>query len=192
VSPPRTPDRDRLFALASAQEGLFTTAQAAAAGYSLPLLNHHLHAKTFIRVRRGIYRLVHFPAGEQEDLVVAWLWSEQQGVVSHHSALARHGLSDALPAVLHLTLPLAWKQRRLRVPVSLTLHHADLPAADRTWFGPVPMTVVARTLADCAQAGLAPEPLRHAAQQALRRGLLDRAALAAVVKALKPFGGLDP
>jgi predicted transcriptional regulator of viral defense system len=187
---PRTPDRDRLFATASSQEGLFTATQAADAGYSLQLLAHHLRAKTVIRVRRGIYRLVHFPAGEHEDLVAVWLWSGQQGVVSHHSALARHGLSDALPGTLHLTLPLAWLRRRLRAPTGLMLHHADLPATDRTWHGPVPMTSVGRTLVDCAQAGLSPDLMQRAAQQALRRGLVGREALAEVKAALAPFGGI--
>jgi predicted transcriptional regulator of viral defense system len=183
-------DRDRLFALASSQEGLFTTKQAAEAGYSPQLIAHHLGAGTMIRIRRGIYRLVHFPAGEHEDLVVAWLWTQQQGVVSHQSALARHGLSDVLPSILHLTLPLAWCHRRLRVPVGLLLYHADLAAEERTWFGPVPMTSVTRTLADCAEAGLPPEHLRQAAQQALRRGLVAREDLRAVEIALASFGGL--
>jgi hypothetical protein len=44
-------------------------------------------------VRRGIYRLVHFPAGQHEELVVAWLWSERVGIVSHQTALALHELS---------------------------------------------------------------------------------------------------
>lgn len=188
--PAPAPDQDRLFAVASSQEGLFTTAQAAEAGYSLPLLTHHLHARTIIRVRRGIYRLIRFPAGEHEDLVVAWLWSGQQGVISHQSALARHRLSDALPAALHLTLPLAWARRRLLVPDGLVLHHANLSAKDRAWFGPVPITGVARTLNDCAQAGLAPELLRQATQQALRRGLVGREALAVVMTTLEPFGGV--
>src|SRR6185312_13920789 len=100
-----TPDWNRLYETAAAQAGHFTTKQAAEAGYSPQLLIHYLHAQRAVRVRRGIYRLVHFPAGEHEDLVVAWLWSELAGVVSHQSALALHGLSDALPAHIHLTLP---------------------------------------------------------------------------------------
>lgn len=56
---------------------------------------HYVHIGRVVRVRRGIYRLVHFPAGEHEELVAAWLWSEPAGVVSHQTALALHGLSDA-------------------------------------------------------------------------------------------------
>ena len=110
------PDWDGLFEIAAAQDGLFTTQQAAAAGYSPQLLSHHLRAGRIVRVRRGIYRLVHFLAPDHEDLTTIWLWSEQAGVFSHQTALALHGLSDVLPSRMHLTVPAAWRQRRLRVP----------------------------------------------------------------------------
>jgi predicted transcriptional regulator of viral defense system len=186
----REPSWDRLFETAAGQQGLFTTKQAAEAGYSPQLLIHHLHAGNVVREQRGIYRLVHFPAGDHEDLVAAWLWSEQAGVASHETALALHGLSDVLPAHLHITLPMAWRRRRFRVPAGVILHHADVPHEDRGWFGPVPTTNARRSLNDCARDGLSPELLQQAAQQALRRGLVTRAELGAVDEALKPFGGL--
>ncbi|MCA9628807.1 MAG: type IV toxin-antitoxin system AbiEi family antitoxin domain-containing protein [Myxococcales bacterium] len=185
-----TPEWDRLYEIAAAQEGMFTTQQAAEAGYSPQLLVHHIRGGRMVRVRRGIYRLVHFPAGEHEELVTLWLWSEQAGVLSHETALALHGLSDALPAQVHLTLPAAWKKRRFRVPEGVVLHHADVEPNERAWAGPVPITSVARTLNDLATSGLSPELLRQAAQQALRRGLTKRAELADVELALAPFGGL--
>ena len=184
------PDWDRLYEVAAAQEGLFTTRQAAEAGYSPQLLVHHVSSGRAVRVRRGIYRLVHFPAGEHEELVCAWLWSEQMGVFSHQTALALHQLSDALPARLYLTLPSAWQGRRFRVPEGVVLHHADVPKLDRTWFGPVPVTSVKRTLNDCAREGLSPELLRQAARQALHRGLVVRGELTDVRASLKAFGGL--
>lgn len=184
------PDWDLLFETAAAQSGLFTTQQAVDAGYSHQLLVHHVRSGRVVRVRRGIYRLVHFPASEHEELVVAWLWSERTGVVSHQTALALHGLSDALPAHVHLTLPSAWQRRRFRLPADVVLHHADVPPDDRSWFGAVPTTNPRRTLNDCARAGLSPELLRQAAQQALRRGLVTKPQLGDVEDALIPFGGL--
>ena len=189
--PSKQPDRDRLYEIAAAQEGLFTTQQAAEAGFSPQLLIHHLSAGTATRIRRSIYRLVHFPTGEHEELVAAWLWSEREGVLSHQTALTLHHLSDVLPAQIHLTLPSAWRRRRFRVPEGVVLHHADVPKADRTWFGPVPITSVKRTLNDCAREALSPELLRQAANQALHRGLVVRRDLASVRAALKPFGGLS-
>lgn len=188
----RSPDWDYLYEVAAAQDGFFTTRQAAAAGCSPQLLGHHLGSGRVLRVRRGVYRLVHFPAGDHEDLTVVWLWSEQEGVFSHQTALALHDLSDILPAQLHLTLPGAWSKRRLRVPHGVVLHYGDVAESERRWFGPVPATAPLRTLEDCAGEHLPPELLRGAARDALERGLVAREELTAVEAALAPFGGLDP
>jgi predicted transcriptional regulator of viral defense system len=190
VLPKAKPDWDRLYETASAQDGHFSTQQAALAGYSSQLLLKHIRARRVTRVRRGIYRLVHFPAGEHEELVVAWLWSEREGVFSHETALALHGLSDVLPARAHLTLPADWRRRRFRVPDGIVLHHDDVRRAERVWIGPVPVTSPRRTLVDCAKAFVAPDILRQAAQQAIRRGLVVRRDLAVIERALAAFGGL--
>jgi predicted transcriptional regulator of viral defense system len=184
------PNWQMLYDTAASQDGLFTTRQAAAAGYSDPLLAHYQKVGRISRIRRGIYRLVHFPSGQQEDVVTAWLWTDAVGVLSHQTALTQQGLSDALPAQIHLTLPLAWRQRRLRVPEGLMLHYADIPVQDRSWNGAVPVTSTRRTLNDCALAGLSPDLLRHATKQALARGLVTKAELTDVEKTLKAFGGI--
>lgn len=125
-----------------------------------------------VRARRGVYRLVHFPASDHEDLVILWLWSEQAGVFSHETALALHDLSDVLPGKAHLTLPASWRRRRLRVPASLVLHFADVGAADRASFSAVPVTAPLRTIRDCIEANIAPSLVRQAILQARRRGLI--------------------
>jgi len=188
----KAPEWDRLFEIAVSQDGLFTTQQAAEAGYSPQLLAHHLGAGRILRVRRGIYRLVYFPAGDHEDLTAIWLWSERVGVFSHETALALHDLSDALPSQVHLTLPAAWRTRRLRSPDGLVMHYRDVPESEQRWFGPVPATAPLCTLEDCARDHLPPELLRGAALDALHRGLVVRAELGALDDALQPFGGLDP
>lgn len=187
-----SPNWDHLFETAVAQDGLFTTQQAAEAGYSPQLLAHHLGSGRMIRVRRGVYRLVHFPAGDHEELVVVWLWSEHKGVFSHQTALALHDLSDVLPSQIHVTLPQPWKKRRLRVPEGVVLHYGDVGDGERRWFGAVPATDPARTLEDCAREHLSPDLLRDAALDALHRGIVTRGQLGAVAEALEPFGGLDP
>jgi predicted transcriptional regulator of viral defense system len=70
------------------------------------------------------------------------------------------------------------------------IHNADVMPEERSWFGPVPATTVARTLNDCAESGLSPELLRQATRQALQRRLVTRSELPLVVVALRPFGGL--
>lgn len=184
------PNWDRLYETASAQAGHFTTKQAAAAGYSTHLLFKHIRAGRVTRVRHGVYRLVHFPAAEHEELAVVWLWSDRKGVFSHQTALVLHGLSDLLPNRVHLTLPVQWRQRRFRVPEGVVLHHASVPSRDRAWSGPVPLTSPRRTLADCAKDQVSPAILRQAAQEALRRGLVIKPDLRDIEQALERFGGL--
>lgn len=167
------PDWDGLFDVAQAQSGYFTTAQAARSGYSRPLLHKYLATGRMTRVRRGVYRLVHFPVSEHEDLVVLWLWAEQLGVFSHETALALHDLSDALPGKVHMSVPSAWHRRRLRVPAGLVLHYADLGDSDRSSYSAVPVTTPLRTLRDCIEAEVAHDLVRQGILQARRRGIVS-------------------
>jgi len=187
---PSSPDWDRLFVTAAGQSGLFTTEQAAQAGYSPQLLAHHLRARRILRVRRGVYRVVHFPESDNEDLVAVWFWSERAGIFSHQTALWLHQLLDVVPARTHLTLPDGWRERRLRVPPRVVLHHAEIGHDECEWHGAVPLTSPGRTLNDCAEQRLSPELLTQAARQALRRGLVTREDLGSIDALLEAIGGL--
>src|SRR3989442_5497900 len=180
-----TPDWDRLYETALAQEGHFTTQQALDAGYSSQLLVKYLASGKLTRVRRSVYRLKYFPPGQQEDLVALWLWSDRAGVFSHETALMLHELSDVLPARAHLTLPANWRNRRLRVPDGVVLHYADVLKPDRAWVGAVPVTSPARTLTDCAADYVSPEFLSSAVSQALARGIVSRSQTTAVERATR-------
>lgn len=170
----RAPSWDRLFDAAIGQEGHFTTAQAADAGYSPQLLAKYLKNGRVVRVRRGVYRIVHFPAGEHEDLATLWLWSEKAGVFSHETALMLHELSDVLPRKVNMTLPLGWSKRRLRVPEGVLLHHGDIKKDERIDIGAIPVTNVRRTLLDCIDAHVSFEHIDAALRQAAARKLIDR------------------
>src|SRR5271156_5631302 len=91
------PDSSALHRLAYSQEGLFTAQQAQERGYSAQLLAHHARTGRFARVRRGLYRLGDYPAGEHEEIRAAWLaLGMDRGLVSAERAPARRGLSDGL------------------------------------------------------------------------------------------------
>ena len=181
------PRWSQLYETASAQEGLFTTAQAAEAGYYPQLLTKYLKNGRIIRMRRGVYRLVHFPPGDHEDLVVIWLWSKRAGVFCHETALAMHQLSDVLPAKAHLMLPSSWKSRRLQVPAGVILHFTNLADIDRTWVGTVQVTTPARTVNDCAEAGVSPELVQQAIDEGIQRGLFMSAMVESASKYLGTF-----
>jgi predicted transcriptional regulator of viral defense system len=163
-----------LFKLAATQEGLFSARQATKAGCSQQLLAKYLTSGRIERVQRALYRIVDFPAGEHEGLMAVWLWSRNEGVFSHETALFLHTLSDALPIRAHITLPAGWKPR-VHIPEDVAIYRADLAGGDRTWVGPLPVTSVRRTLSDCLHASVAPELVAQASVQAAERGLITTA-----------------
>src|SRR5438045_1779388 len=121
-----------LASIAEEQGGYFTAQQALLAGYSYR--NQHYHSTTgnWNRVGRGIYRLRNYPLPERDDLIVLTLLSqndsgEPQAVVSHESALALHGISDANPARIHFTVPPGYRKR---MPPNVVLHKASLSPGD--------------------------------------------------------------
>lgn len=170
----RTPDWEALYETAAAQAGYFSLAQARDAGYSPQLLQYYLGAGRVERSLRGMFRLVHFPPSEHEDLVPVWLWSGREGVFGLETALAMHQLSDALPSRHDLLVPEAWGARRLRVPRNVRLIVEDVPRADRQWMGPVPVTKPARTLRDCLEHHVPRELVDQAIAQAVKRRLVTR------------------
>jgi len=186
---PTHPERQGLLDLAVSQAGYFTTAQAAEVGYSPELLIHHRKRGWIERTRRGIYRVRHLPAQDDEQLVELWLWSGREGVFSHRTALALYDLSDVLPAGVEMTVPARWRRRRLRVPEVLRLRFADLLDEERQWVGHVPVTSPARTLRDCADASVQPDIVRQALDQGLATGRFSPEEVAVVRAWLDDFDG---
>lgn len=102
-------------------------------------------------------------------VVIACLWAGEDAVASHDTALAVYGLTDAMPAQIHITTPRPFRGKRLGVIV----HVAPLPHADRTSREGVPVTAVARTIADIAVRS-GSRMASEAAAEALARGLVTR------------------
>lgn len=174
------PNWDALFELASPQAGFFRPAQAQAAGFSKQLIHKHVLSGRIRHPSRGVYRLAHFPSGEQDELIELWLWSGELGVFSHETALALHQLSDALPSRVHLTVPRNWVHRTA-IPEVVVLHRADVPESDRTWIDRIPVTTVGRTLRDAFDAGVDPVLIAQAISEGTARKLLRRADVRGIV-----------
>lgn len=168
------PQWNALYDVAQRQAGYFSSSQAKEVGFSLPLLQYHLTTGQLERVRRGIFRLRHFPPHPLEEFVVLWLWSGKEGILSHTTALFLHNLSDAMPSRIHLTLPSSWARRRVKLPEGIVAHYADVPEGEHTWHDLVPATTPLRTLRDCAEAGLSGELYTQAVFEAVNRGLVTR------------------
>jgi len=165
-------DHDGLYRIAESQAGYFTAEQALDSGMDRSTLIHHARpGGRYERVRRGLYRLRHFPSSQHEHVVAAWLVLPSPAVVSHESALELYELSDVIPNAVHITLPRAKRGQRPRPGVRFhTLEHPPGPNEIRRVAG-VLATSPERTIIDSLEAGTQPEQVELAVRQALERGL---------------------
>ena len=150
---------ERLCDVAEAQAGYFTTSQAEAAGVDRPRLSRFAAAGRVQRVRRWIHRPQHFPRSRHEDLFMVWLETSPDSVISHESALLLYELSDVLPVEIHATVPRTASHRRRH---GLRLHTNRICEKDTTYYEGLPVTTVARAIADVALAGLSDEFVEQA------------------------------
>jgi predicted transcriptional regulator of viral defense system len=170
-TPTPKPDHEGLFETATQQAGYFTTGQALRHGFSSALMTYHTKRGRYVRVTRGLYRLRDYPSSPREHLIAAWLRLAPDAVVSHESALDLLGLSDVIPDQMHLTVPRS-RRRLVRQP-NVRIHTTKRPLHGAEVVGRhgVRLTAPARTIADVAESGTAPEQVFRATQQAIERGL---------------------
>jgi len=173
---------NKLYRIAEAQAGYFTTAQAASVGVDRKRLARYAAAGHLERIRRSVYRLKAYPRSPHEDLFIAWLEMGLGSVISHDSALAFYELSDVLPAAIHVTVPPTASRRH----PGLRLHTNRISAQEITHYDALPVTTVARTIADVALAGLADELVEQAVQDAIRNGLVTPTLLLAAAEQRGP------
>lgn len=172
----------RLYEIAEAQQGFFTTKQAKASGFAENTHPYHVRAGNWIREHRGIYHLALFPQTDHPDLVLWSLWSQNrneeiEGVYSHQTALRLHELSDVNPAKLHMTVPPRFR-RNSQVPGILVLHSGVIAPHDIQSAQGFRYTRPLRTILDLVAAGAVEQLILHqAAKQAIERGLITRAEL---------------
>jgi predicted transcriptional regulator of viral defense system len=165
-----------LYQLAEQQAGYFTAGQAVAVGVSHRALSGRAQQGHIEKVRHGIYRLRDFPPHPFEDIAVATLWVGPDSAASHETALAVHGISDAMPASIHITAPRIFRGSQPGVVV----HHAPVPDEDRVVHDGIPVTTIARTLQDVAVSS-DPTLVHQSVEQAIARGLLSRRQLRRLV-----------
>jgi predicted transcriptional regulator of viral defense system len=169
----------RLYEVAEAQQGFFTTKQAKAAGFGENTHPYHVQVGNWVREHRGIYRLAEFPTADRPDLVLWSLWSrnrnqETEGAYSHQTALSLYGLSDLNPSKLHMTVPTHFR-RNSKIPGLLVLHYANLQASDVETAQGFKFTRPLRTILDLTEADTVERSfIRQALRQALQRGLITR------------------
>jgi predicted transcriptional regulator of viral defense system len=168
---------------AAEQHGVAALAELIGLGLSTSAVSRWAADGGLHRIHRGVYAV-----GRRELSVHGrWLAAVKAcgpfAVLSHQTAAALWDLLRSLSAAIHVSTP-----RRVRPP-GVTVHRvADLGAADWEIRDGIPVTTVARTLADCAET----MPTRRVVrllEQAERLGIFDLAALSKRPRWLSGCGG---
>jgi very-short-patch-repair endonuclease len=143
----------RLWDIARTQRGVFTRAQATAAGLSDGAIAWHVRTGAWVRVLPAVYRTASTPESWHQKLAAGCLWAGRGAAVSHLTAARLHGL-EGLPAAgrrepIELTTSLG---RRLRAAGFRVHRSSRLERPDRSEIDGIPVTSLGRTLIDLAPA----------------------------------------
>jgi predicted transcriptional regulator of viral defense system len=179
-----------LMTIAQDQQGYFTTKQAIESGYADNTHPYHVRAGNWERVRRGIYRMTHFPLPEDGEMMVWLLWSrgrdeKPMAALSHKTALSLFELGDFNPAKIHMIVPPKFR-RNSHLPKSVVLHRAKFAFGEVTQLRGLAVCRPLRALCDVA--GSNPnsiDDLKPVAKEARRRGLITEREISAI-KATEP------
>jgi very-short-patch-repair endonuclease len=157
-------------ALAAAQYGIVTRAQARVVGMTDDQIDRRLAAGRMLVCHPGVYRVPGAPETNRQRAMAACLWLGDTAAVSHVTAGALLRFDGIRRPSLHLSVPRSTR-RGANVDVSFTLHSTKrLERVDRVTVDGIPCTSATRTLIDVA-AMLGDEQLEIAFESARRTGL---------------------
>ena len=172
-------NEQRLYEIASLQQGYFTARQAKKAGYRDSRFCYFVKKGKWIRERRGIYRLVNFPTSDRPDLVIWSLWScdrkgNVQAIFSHQTALAIHDLSDIMPTKYHISVPKTFKKYRA-IPRNIVLHFTNIKSNEVWDFEGYKVTSPEKTIHDILQKDeISDEIVIDAILDGIEKGLISK------------------
>lgn len=167
---------DELVALAEDNDGLVTSEQARSEGFTDSVLTRLAQRHRIERIARGVYRIPYFPLGQFGQFREAVLWAKANRgpdlvTISHTTALALYGISDANPSAIHLTVPANARLRR-ETPKTVVLHYSDLSPNDIALKEGIPVTTIERTITDLLKSGGRIDLLKQAVADARREGYI--------------------
>ncbi|MBI4496441.1 MAG: hypothetical protein HY689_00865 [Chloroflexi bacterium] len=167
-----------LEALALRQGGYFDRHDAQDYGITDQLLRYHTQTGRFERILPGVYRLRTAPISPSDDYLLAWVWTNYRGAISHESALALYELGDVSPVQVHVTVPRPFH----RTSAPFRVHLAALPEGEVQMYNGVRVTTPNRAIIDAAASGADPTQIHQAVRDALARGLLQPETLRAAAR----------
>jgi very-short-patch-repair endonuclease len=177
-----------LIAIAAAQCGVFSRAQALAAGYTESRIRHLVAIGTWLRCHPGIYCLAGVATSFDMNAWIAVLAAGPEARLSHRTAGKLQRVEGApQPVLFDVSVP------EVRVPRSVPrakIHRTTLAAEDVAVCQGFPVTSIARTLVDLART-LPIETGSRIVADALRTGRVQVAVVEQTIGRLANCVGIE-
>ena len=166
-----------LAALARRQHGMITYRQLRSLGLSHQMVKGWLRRGRIVRVHHGVFALGYVPKARESAWSAAVLECGEGALLSHFSAAALHGIRRTEPWLPHVSVPTSAGRAQPRIHV----HRVRLAPTDRDERRGIPVTSVARTLADLS-ALLDPDDLHAMVREAMHLRVFDLDAVGEVLE----------
>lgn len=163
-----------LWEVAVDQYGYVTSKDARSLGINPVELGKLAARGQLEHVSYGVYRFGQLPVTPLDSYMLATLWANGRGVLSHDTALDLHDLCDINPSKLHLTVP---GRRPERQGGEMYVVHSE-PLADDddvTWHEGIPIVTVRKAIEQGIATGVPSYLLTQALGTARDRGALTTA-----------------
>lgn len=163
--------------IARKQHGIVTTRQLLAAGLSSAAISKRVRSGKLYRIHQGIYSVGHDGLSQEARWMAAVLACGPGAVLSHGSAAVHWALLRPLEGPTEVTVPThCGRKRRRGIRIHRSRNLGGSPFQPSGWekrppplravHKGIPVTTVARTLADLQRSELRPSLVRRAIRQA--------------------------
>jgi predicted transcriptional regulator of viral defense system len=105
------------------------------------------------RIGHGLYRIPNFPFDRNDELILAMLWANDRGAISHETALQFYELADVNPIAIDLTIPKRYRIGRVGGD-AYRVHREDLAPKEVTVVDGVRIVSVNRAISGSIKQGV--------------------------------------
>jgi predicted transcriptional regulator of viral defense system len=125
------------------------------------------------RFGHGLYRIPNFPFDFNDELILATLWANDRGAISHETALRFYELADVNPIAIDITIPRQYRIGRCGGD-AYRLHREDLEPNEITVVDGVRVVSVMRAISGAIDQGVGSALIKQAIDTARKLGRITK------------------
>jgi predicted transcriptional regulator of viral defense system len=125
------------------------------------------------RVGHGLYRIPNFPFDRNDELILAVLWANDRGAISHETALQLYELADVNPLAIDLTIPKQYRIGRAGGD-AYRVHREDLAPNEIAVVDGVRVVSVTRAIRGAIELGVGSALINQAIETARKFGRITK------------------